>query len=150
MQQFIWAILIQLIFIHMKTFMEQIENISLQLLGKLSLKILLPQAQEPAGGGAGPPRFYNFSIGIRDFVSYKTTLLSLCGPSRLECLPTLLPTAVMSVHPQSTVVSVIMKWLNIRSIEVSSELLNMQPKPRLIAALEGCLAEGDIYKIDFL
>ena len=37
----------------------------------------------------GHPRFYNFSIGIT-FLPYKSTMLSLCGPPRLECFPKLL------------------------------------------------------------
>ena len=46
------------------------------------------------GGGGGarrpwPPRLYNFSIGVR-FLPYKSILLSLCGPPRLECFCTLL------------------------------------------------------------
>ena len=64
-------------------------------------------------GGHGSPRFCNFSIGIWSF-PYKTTLLSLCAPPRLQCRPTLLicrwskecnmlPIYVLLVLPNSNV-----------------------------------------------
>ena len=40
---------------------------------------IIPQAQELGARGPWPPRFCNFSIGIR-FLPYKTTLLILCAP----------------------------------------------------------------------